>query len=286
MKTIFSILYVPISATLDEKVSIGLIMSDGIQNYFRFSQSKLQAIKSLIDVESHTILKTYLRSLEKEINMELVNDKTLFTIEIASKAKWVNSSYITYLSKYSNNLLQFSEPKVIDISLDEITYKRIFEKYIFQYEEIVSTQTEPTIFQKVRTKLYPKITGKVNIDKTLTSNDFANLFAPVEVNFIGVNGVPVAGQAFDFEKKHYFLENDVTRFISLTKALELSGQPDGKYFVLGREPKVSHNDKNHLMWSQIRDARFLEFVDIDEIGIVEDYIEKNHVIPFFSEVTE
>jgi hypothetical protein len=284
MKTIFSILYVPISATLDEKVSIGLIMSDGVQNYFRYSQSKLQAIKSLIDIESHSILKTYLRSLEKEINVEIENDNALFTIEIASKAKWVNSSYISYLSKYSNNLLQFSEPKVIDIALDKTSYKIIFEKYIFQYEEMVSTQAEPTIFQKVRTKLYPKITGKVNIDKTLTSNDFSNLFAPVEVNFIGVNGVPVAGQAFDFEKKHYFLENDVTRFISLTKALELSGQPDGKYFVLGREPQVSHNDKNHMMWTQIRDANFLEFVDIDEIGIIENYIDTNHVTPFFAEV--
>ncbi len=286
MKTIFSILYVPISATLDEKVSIGLIMSDGVQNYFRYSQSKLQAIKALIDIESYSILKTYLRSLEKEINLELENEKALFTVEITSKAKWVNSSYISYLSKYSNNLLQFSEPKIIDVILDETIYKRIFEKYIFLYEEMVTMQSEPTVFQKVRTKLYPKITGKVNIDKTLTSNDFVNLFAPVEVNFIGVNGVPVAGQTFDFEKKHYFLENDVTRFISLTKALELSGQPDGKYFVLGREPQVNHNDKNHLMWSQIRDAKFLEFVDIDEIGIVEDYIDKNHVTPFFPEVIE
>ena len=286
MKTIFSILYVPISATLDEKVSIGLIMSDGIQNYFRYSQSKLQAIKALTDIESHTILKTYLRSLEKEINVEIENDSTLFTIDVASKAKWVNSSYISYLSKYSNNLLQFSEPKFIDIILNESTYKIIFEKYIFQYEEMVSVRTEPTIFQKVKTKLYPKILGRVNIDKILTSNDFSNLFAPVEVNFIGVNGVPVAGQAFDFEKKHYFLENDVTRFISLTKALELSGKPNGKYFVLGREPKVNSTDKNHMMWSQICDAQFLEFVDIDEIGIVEEYIEKNHVTPFFDDVIE
>jgi len=286
MKTIYSILYVPINATLDEKVSIGLIMSDGIQNYFKFSHSKLQAIKSLLDNESYNILKTYLRSLEKEINKEIENENNLLTVSINSKAKWVNSSYITYLSNYSNNLLQFSEPKFMDVLLDNDIYKRVFEKYIFQYDEIVSMTTEPTVFQKVKTKLYPKITGKVNIDKILTSDDFANLFAPVEVNFIGLNGVPVAGQAIDFEKKHYFLENDVTRFVSLTKALELSGQPDGKYFVIGREPKVSKTDKNHMMWSQIRDTKFLEFVDIDEVGIVEDYIDNNNVSPFFKELSE
>ncbi len=133
--------------------------------------------------------------------------------------------------------------------------------------------------------MYPNIEGKVNIDRTLTSLDFENLFAPVEVNFIGVNGVPVAGQTFDFEKKHYFLENDVTRFISLTKALELEGKKDGKYFILGREPLKGY-DKNHLMWKQIRDSDFLEFVDIDEVGIIEEYIDKNHVIPFFNELSE
>jgi hypothetical protein len=286
MKTLFSILYVPISATLEEKVSIGLIMSDGEQHIFKYSQSKLQAIKGLLDNESLSILKAYLKSLEKEINVIVTNENRLFSMDIPSKANWINSSYISYLSRYSNNLIQFSEPKSIDVTLTESTYKRVFEKYIFQYDSIASQENTPDIYVSVKTKLYPRITGKVNIDRTLTSDDFENLFAPVEVNFIGVNGVPVAGQVFDFEKKHYFLENDVTRFISLTKALELDGKKDGKYFVLGREPQVSHNDKNHMMWTQIRDAEFLEFVDIDEVGIVEEYIDENHVIPFFKEITE
>ena len=285
MKTLFSILYVPISATLDEKVSIGLVMSfDDIQ-FFKYSQTKLSAIKGLLDNESHNILKSYLKSLEKEINVVADPEKELFSIDIQSKAKWVSNSYISYLSRYSNNLLLFSEPKFIDVPLTEITFRKVFEKYIFQYDEAITTRLHTSVFEKVKTKLYPSIEGKVNIDRTLTSLDFENLFAPVEVSFIGVNGVPVAGQTFDFEKKHYFLENDVTRFISFTKALELEGKKDGKYFILGREP-IKNYDKNHLMWEQIRDSDFLEFVDIDEVGIVEEYIDKNHVIPFFNELSE
>lgn len=280
MKTLFSILYVPISATLDEKVSIGLIMSSGEHHFFKYSQSKLNVIKGLLDNESNNILKSYLKSLEKEINVVIESEKELFTIDLPFKAKWVSNSYISYLSKYSNNLILFSEPKFIDVPLSEMNFRKVFEKYIFQYEEAITTRLFTTIFEKVRTKLYPNIEGKVNIDRTLTSLDFGNLFAPVEVNFIGVNGAPVAGQTFDFEKKHYFLENDVTRFISLTKALELEGRKDGKYFILGREP-IKIFDKNHLMWEQIRDSDFLEFVDIDDVGIVEQYIDKNHVIPFF-----
>ena len=285
MKTLLSILYVPISATLDEKVSIGLVMSNGEQQFFKYSQTKLTAIKGLLDNESNTILKSYLKSLEKEINIVTESGKELFSIDIPSKAKWVSNSYISYLSKYSNNLLQFSEPKFIDVPLSEVTFRKVFEKYIFQYEEATTTRSFTNVFERVRTKLYPSIEGKVNIDRTLTSLDFENLFAPVEVNFIGVNGVPVAGQTFNFEKAHYYLENDVTRFISLTKALELEGKKDGKYFILGREPRKSY-DKNHLMWEQIRDSDFLDFVDIDEVGIVEEYIDKNHVIPFFKDLSE
>ena len=260
-------------------------MSNGDHQFFKYSQPKLNAIKGLLDVESNHILKSYLKSLDKEINVATESGKELFSIDIPSKAKWVSNSYISYLSKYSNNLLQFSEPKYIDVPLSDITFRKVFEKYIFQYDEVITTRLYTNVFEKVRTKLYPNIEGKVNIDRTLTSLDFENLFAPVEVNFIGVNGVPVAGQTFDFEKKHYFLENDVTRFISLTKALELEGKKDGKYFILGREPLKGY-DKNHLMWEQIRDSDFLEFVDIDEVGIIEEYIDKNHVIPFFNELSE
>lgn len=281
MKTLFSILYVPISATLEEKVSIGLVMFNGEQHFFKYSLSKLLAIKGLLDSESNTILKTYLRGLEREINKDAGSVEELFILDNTLKANWVNSSYISYLSKYSNNLIQFSEAKPIDIPLNSNNYKKIFEKYIFPYDDAVTIDNSMNVYEKIKTKLYPNIKGKVNVDRTITPNDFKNLIAPVEVNFIGINGIPVAGQAINFEKQHYNLENDVTRFVALTKALELDGQTDGKYFVLGREPNGDHNDRNHLIWEQIRDSDFLEFVDIDEIGIVEEYINNKGVTPFF-----
>ncbi len=129
--------------------------------------------------------------------------------------------------------------------------------------------------------MFPKIKDRVNLTPTLTSEDFENLFTPIGIDFIGINGMPVAGQTIDFEKKHYNLENDVARFVSLTKAIELEGKPRGKYYVLGREPQTNTDKKNHLLWEHIRDSDFLDFVGIDEVGIVEEYIEKNGVRPFF-----
>jgi hypothetical protein len=280
MKTIYSILYVNLNTTLSERVSIGVLVSDGSKNYFKFSSDKLSAFKGILSNERYGLVKSYLKSIDKEIVSDNIVDSDKLFIKRDFKNDWINESYLVYLSRYSNNIIQFSEPKTIDVDLNDNTFKRIFEKYIFKFSEDVNVQPELNVHSIVKKQLFPKIQKRVNIEKTLTSDDFKNLFAPIEIDFIGVNGIPVAGQTIDFEKSHYYLENDVTRFVSLTKAIELEGDSRGKYFVLGREPQKRVN-KNHLLWEHIRDTEFLEFVDICEVGIIEDYIQKNNVRPFF-----
>lgn len=280
MKTIYSILYVNFNTTLNERVSIGVLMSNGSKNYFKFSSDKLSAFKGILNNERYGLVKSYLKSIDKEIVSDNIVDSDKLFIKRDFKNDWINESYLVYLSRYSNNIIQFSEPKTIDIDLNDNTFKRVFEKYIFKFSDDANVKPEFNVYSIVKKQLFPKIQEKVNIEKTLTSNDFENLFAPIDIDFIGVNGIPVAGQTIDFEKSHYYLENDVTRFVSLTKAIELEGDSRGKYFVLGREPQKRIN-KNHLLWEHIRDTEFLEFVDISEVGIIEDYIQKNNVRPFF-----
>lgn len=280
MKTIYSILYVNLNTTLNERVSIGVLVTNGLKNYFKFSSDKLSAFKGILNNERYGLVKSYLKSIDKEIVSDDVIDSNKSFIKRDYKIDWVNESYLVYLSKYSNNIIQFSEPKAIDIDLNDNTFKKIFEKYIFKFSEDINVASEFNVHSIVKKQLFPKIQKRVNIEKTLTSDDFENLFAPIDVDFIGVNGIPVAGQTLDFEKRHYYLENDVTRFVSLTKAIELEGDSRGKYFVLGREPQKRIN-KNHLLWEHIRDTEFLEFVDISEVGIIEEYIQKNNVRPFF-----
>lgn len=278
MKTIYSILYITLNTTLNEKVGIGVLLSDSENNIFKYSLEKLLAVKGLIESERYNLIKSYLKSLEDNINN--VNDINLFGNKPV-KSEWLTENYISYLSRYSNNLIQFSEPKYIDIEFSLDNFKKIFEKYIYAYESSLEIIQNESIYTKVKNTLYPKIDNRVNVDMVLDSSHFENLFAPIEVSFIGVNGIPVAGQTIDFSKKHYNLENDVTRFVSLTKAIEIEDKgKKGQYYVLGREPEIK-NDKNHLLWKQIRDSVFLQFVDIDEVGIIENYIKKNDVRPYF-----
>lgn len=277
MKTIYSILSITLNTALEERISIGMLMSNGTENMFKFSSEKLLAIKSLLSSEKYNLVKNYLKSLESDIHnisSEKINSISQKNVE------WAQFGYLSYLTKYASNLVQFSEPKIIDIDFTQNNFKRLFEKYIFTYSYDVEESISHMIVEKVKKNLYPKIDTRVNLDITLDSSNFENLFAPIEVNFLGINGVPVAGQAIDFSKKHYFLENDVTRFVALTKVIELAENKRGQFYVLGREPENS-DIKNHQLWEQIRDSDILEFVDADETGIVEEYIESHDVRPYF-----
>ncbi len=253
-------------------------MTDGTEIYFKYSASKLNAIKNILSHDKLQMVKSFLRNLDKDVNR--ADPAVLFAKEMADHSRWANAAYLSYLSRYSNNVVQFSAPKEIDLPADESNFRWLFEKYVFKFDEAVEEDREFDITSRVKKCLYPAIAKNVNIDITLDSNDLQNLFASIEVNFLGANGVPVAGQTFDFEKKHHFLENDVSRYVSLVKALELEGKRNGKYFVLGREPQQS-NQKGHGLWTHIRDSHFLEFIDIDEYGIVEEYIKTNDVRPYF-----
>lgn len=226
----------------------------------------------------YNFIKSYLKSLERDINGES-ND--LFEGRSITK-NWVTESYVHYLSRYSNNLIQFSEPKQIDIELDSNNFGMIFGKYVYKDRPYVGWVPKEDRFEKVRSQLYPRINTRVNLDMSLDATHFENLFAPIQVNFIGINEVPVAGQAIDFGKKHYNLENDIARFVSLTKAIELKDKLKGQYFVLGREPE-NKDPKNHVLWTQIRDSNFLEFVDIEDTDRVGEYLESHGVRPYFVE---
>ena len=279
MRTFYSILYTNLNTALNERVSIGLLMSNGESNIFKYSQDKLTATKGLLESESYNFVKKYLQSLEKDISTK-DDTKGLFKSKVIG-SNWNDESYIRYLAKYSNNLIQFSEPKSIDINYSLENYKRVFEKYIYTYQQEDKISKVDTIHDKARLKLYPKIEKHVNLDMKLDASHFKNLIAPIKIDFIGINEVTTAGQIIDFNKSKYHLENDMARFITLTNAIDLKDNKKGTYFVVGREPeKKSH--KSHIVWEQIKNSDFLEFIDIDEVEIIEKYMEDKEVKPYFS----
>lgn len=284
MKSYYSILNVPIRLSIGEQISIALILADEEKIHFKYSHGKIVVIKSLLPESAFSFLKSYLKNLESEINKDLNfahNESINMPFDLKFK-DYLGKNYLSYLSKYSNNLISFTEPKEINIEASSENFDKLFEKYVFGIDPPIQKPTKKTFLERIRTNLYPKIEGKVNLDRRLTSAEIPKLLVPTTINFIGRNEVPVTGQTIEFENKHISIENHIAKYISLVKAFELSNEPNGKYFILGKEPDKSLVD-NHKMWSEIRAQKFFDYVPLKEIGRIEEYIIEHGVQPFIED---
>ena len=280
MKTFFSIIYLTLNASLKEKISIGMIMSNGKDVKFKVSDTKLSIVKQLIPIQNYHFLKSYFKNLSNDLNLESKNDD-LINIKNDISNNWINEKYFSYLHRYSNNIVKFSEPRKIDVKFDESIFLKLYESYIFNNdEEVINKKSKDDIVNIVRTKLYSKIKLKVNLDVDVKPSDFKELISPVNVNFIGKNGQIVAGQTIDFSKRYVDLERDLTKYISFTKAVDYE-KGSGHYFLVGKEPKKSLAQKNHSIWKHIYESNIVDYVPLSETDKIKDYIDLKGVHPYF-----
>jgi hypothetical protein len=274
MNSFYSILRIPVRPAGNEVINIGLLLAGEHISYFRFSARKLEVIKKLLPENSFDLLRSYLFGLNEKIIAE-----TDFT-----QSKFTSLTAINYLSNYNNNLITFSNPTPIDLPVDDKTYRLLFEKFVYPFEEealAAQPATRIRIQQQLKTVLYPQIRHRVNVNQTVTPKELPTLLVPgIRVNFIGHNENPVAGQGVDFEKMTAQITNTVSRLISLIKAFELHGMKHGKYYVVGQEPARNKFREQHDTWSHIRASDLIEFVDIQDAGLIHEYLDKHQVKPF------
>lgn len=277
MDTFFSIIYVTLNASLKERISAGMIMSNGKETKFKFSLSKLSIIKQLLPSQNHSFLKAYFKSIDKEIS-SFGDHKDQLDFQTDKGNNWINKGYFGYLSRYSNNIVEFSKPIKIDVNLDQASFNTIYNKYVFESDlEAIKSTPKVGIDSIVKDNLYPRIKTKVNIDATVNPSDFDELISPVKVDFIGKNGKIVSGQTIDFEKRYVDLERDLTKYISFTKAVDYQFGK-GHYFLVGDEPSKEGDSKNHAIWKHIYQSRIVDYVNLNETDKIVEYTDRKSVV--------
>ena len=280
MNSYYSILYASINPVIQDKVSIGLILTGENAVYFDYSKEKLSYLNRLFPKSAYNLLKDALKNIELIVGEtqknEKINDLGLSFKSL--KDKMFSQQYVAYLSRYNQNLLRFSEPKHIDIEPTRAYFNTLFEKYIFKahHEE---KKKGIDINSIVKNKLFPRINERVNINKELTIEDIDTLVMPVNIDFIGKNGNPVAGKTINFESRNYDLKAHFNDIISLIQAFDVKNE-QGKYYVIGNEPENT-NSEQHKLWNHVRGLNYLDFVPINEIEKIAEYIENEDIHPWF-----
>ena len=280
METLYCPIYLSTNALSSDRFSVGLIMANNDTLFFNYSDEKLTKVKHLFTNEAFLIVKQYLKSLYKSFNTD--ESDTLFARKEMLN-NWVNKQYLSYLGKYSNNLIQFGETTIVDIELNEDIFKKFFEMYVFRYPVLIDKEKDIDILKKTQTiSFYEEVSERVNIDREITNKDLNTLLIPTKVGFIGKNEVPTAGDILNLKRNIQTISNNINSFISLTKALNDNQNKKGKYYLIGEEPDKKLKENHHL-WNNLRNTKIIDYVELQDIGEITSYFTQHQVTPFFAD---
>ena len=279
MKTFYTIVYSPFSAISQERLNLGMIMLDdqGTLRY-RFSQEKLNRAKKLFSEEAFKLIKSFLSSIDKKLAHK---DKLIGNIAD------FNLDYLSYLSKYSNNLVGFTNPQVIDIDLTQDNFDKLYSKYVFKEAgEIFQEFAAISPVSLAKDSLIPKVKNRVDIDVDLSANKFSFVMFDLHIDMMGKNDRPVLNQFIHFDYTPPKIQRDITNYLSIVKPFEIQDGKPGKFFLVGDEPSKQLT-KQHLIWSHLLASPLikediLEVVPSNETERIERYLEEHDVKPYFS----
>lgn len=272
MTTFYSILSAVINPVSGEKISLGLLLSDGNRSFFDFSENRLSLLNSLVDKETKKFIRNYLKSIKTVLDKMNINQDQLTFFDETGKNLIINEPYLSYLSAYNQNVISFSKPISIDIKVEKQIFTTIFSKFIDD-ETNVKSHTK-SHFQLMKSDFFLRIKDYYSIETEITSDHFKQILLPVSIDLFGKNNKYVIGQFFNLEKSIYHIKNEWFDYNQVNEVIK-----SDKKFVVSGEPEKTKFPQQHYFWEQLRKIKFHTFLDISELGIIEEYARKHDVRP-------
>jgi len=272
MKTFYSIVYALITPETGEKISLGILLSDGENSIFRYSRLKLSIVHSMVSAEQGKFMSDYLHSLSK-----LSNPKNTIKVNLGLKfaesgKSLISESYIEYLSVYNQNILTYSKPVLIEMEVSTEATDILFRKLINEKgPDLLNPAHKLAI---VRNEFVQKVKEYYSIDRELTRDEYSTLIMPVKIDLLGKNERPVFAKFFDFERQVNYIKND---FFDLTQLQEALTKPKG--FIVSFEPENAKYPIQHQAWEDLRSNKKTEYLDASEIDKIQEYAEVHGVVP-------
>jgi hypothetical protein len=280
MKTFFSIIFASIQPTVNEQVSIALLLINEKSIFFRYSKDKINILKKLISIESINFIKSYLKGIEEGCNKfnqkfypeNLIDDNP-------NKFTFFTENYLNYLHIYNNNLITFSKPTPINITLNQENFDRLFKKFISNELTLKDDEKSIDKIQGIKDILYPKIEKRVNTDIDIKLIPIPEIsiprsFLPEKINFIGKNEKQVTGQIVNFNKKENYLENVLKSYYYYITEINSKGVS----FIIGTEPNKT-SIKQRYLWEEIKNNKLINYVSCNEIDLIKTYLDEHDVQP-------
>ena len=286
MKTYYSIVSISSSSHLGERFNIGLLCVDGNKAFFHYSKKKLNIVGKLFSKSAKELIISSFKSIDTtvaEFNQTKIGLDS-FMDKSNTSMNSLSHSYLNYLSRYNNNLIQFSEPTSIDLEINRDVFESLFQKYIFESEDF----NERTILVNNHNKFeieYPifleDASKYVNTNFQVTKELIPSLINSKKVDMIGKNGSFNIAHSINFNATTPTLNHYLDSYMYLALSSELAEDKHAKCFILGEEPQK--DSKNHATWKNVRAVKQVELVPFGEREKVLEHFENEGVQPISSD---
>lgn len=281
MKFYYTILKISPNTASGDAVSIGLLAFDKKQAIILFSESRKLLAKKLIAPDLVDFFCKQLILKVKELNkIHKKQLESLFNNEFVFE-----TSYVDYLSNYSNGLLQLSKSNVFLNSLSESNFNLLFETVIDKLEFKPAIKHKITnIDQIVTEKLINRVKDKVHTNIRLDNTVIPNLYFNYDLDCIGKNGVFVGAKTMDFSNKKATLDNTISHYSSLIAFLSADYKKnisENNFYLIAEEPKQT-NTPEYEIWDAIQQNPLFKVINPEQSDLIAEKIEQSKATKFFN----
>ena len=282
MKAFCSIIKVSPNSITGDNVSIGVVMFDGAQFQYYFSDKKKKIATKLIEpnsIDLDFIIKQFTYRFE-EVNKEFKDLKLFSRFENLR-----DLSYFDYLNRYSNGLVQFSTPFIINDEVNEVFFNKIvnllFDEASFKYP-VIKENKSFEVEIRVNERLINPVKDLVHTNYKFSSANLPSIYFPFEMECIGMNGSLIGAKLLSFDKTKQSLDTSISHYFALISTLtnKYNKQLKDKSFFLISDEPLNINSPEHALWESINTNELIKVIHSEQAGIVADLVLKNKAHKF------
>lgn len=286
MKSFYSLIKISPNSLSDDKLTVGIILFDGDHYKERFSVTKINLAKSLVDINKDLIdfVIKEIKNKIKETNELIKQSKDdLFGYE------FINSEYFNYLDSYSNGIFKFTQSNLITGTITDNSFAKLYRLLVDSKEknkksnELIKLEKE--FYNRIDSNLIKRVEGRIHTNITLDSH-----IIPATSNFvldcIGKNGTLIGAKSLSFTQTKETLQKTVNNYISVIAQLSASFRQDllsNTFYLIADEPtkKGSYEAK---YWNQLRNnEKIFRVIPSSESGEIAETVEKSNAQMFLEE---
>jgi hypothetical protein len=265
MNSFYSIIKIARGQTSHDSIAIGLIAFSNERYEILFSDRKIKIARNLLSDDTDLIdfFENQLTDWIGNLNESLNSSGSLIF-----KEKTVDADYFDYLSRYSNNLIQFTPPFLLGKSIDSNDFRELFALLIDNEFQVSHKENVyyKDFMERIRIRLIDEVKDKIHVYAKLTDKVIPSLYFPFDMDCIGMNGVITAAKSIDFTRTEFSIDRNLSHYFQVSTLLVRSynrTKEDNNFFLIADEPDEI-NSKEHHIWEQLKKQQQFVLINSQE----------------------